>query len=349
MDTQNKKRFILELVFILSVGGIVFFATRLLLWYLMPFLIAVLVSALAQKPAEKLCEKIKIKKGVAAAIITVLIFAVLAVIVCFAVYFSVVAIKGFFGDFPQFLSDTADILSAVKNNLLSKIKDYSPEIYKFLNDAFSQSLQSLFARTADLFSNWAANAAKKLPSFLFSCIAAVVAGCYIAKDFDRLKRFFALVCGEKIYSNILKIKDILTGSVFKILRGYLILMLITFLQLIAGFWVIGIKHIFIVSTLIAFIDLLPVFGTGTVLLPWGLFELFAGSTTRGAGIFVLYAIITVVRNFAEPKIIGRQIGINPLFTLVSMFLGLKLFGTLGLILFPVAFITVVKFYKQDMA
>ncbi len=349
MDTQNKKKFLLELLYFVSIGGIIYLSTRLLIGYMMPFLIAVIVSAAVQKPATKISEKIKVKKGIVAALLSVLIFVLAGVSVIFIVYFSGVSIKGFMGDFPQFLKDTAAVLTDIKNNILHRIKEYSPEIYSFLNDAFSQSLQSLFTKITDLFSNFAASAAKKLPSFLFACLAAVVAGCYISKDFDGLKKFFSLICGEKIYGNIIKIKNILTGSVLKILRGYLILMLITFLQLLVGFWLIGIKHIFILSALVAFIDLLPVFGTGTVLLPWGIFEIFTNSGAKGAGILLLYAVVTLVRNFAEPKIIGGQIGINPLFMLISLFLGLRLFGAFGLIVFPITLVTVIKFYKQDMA
>jgi predicted PurR-regulated permease PerM len=93
---------------------------------------------------------------------------------------------------------------------------------------------------------------------------------------------------------------------------------LTFVELTVGFLLLKIKYAILVALLVALIDLLPVFGTGTVLLPWGFFELFMGSATKGVGILLLYFVVTIVRNFAEPKIIGKQIGINPLFTLISM-------------------------------
>ena len=347
MDTQNKKKFLIEVLYISVIGVIVYFSTRLLVGYMMPFLVAVAVSAAVQKPALKISEKLKLSKQTVAALLSVGFFLLLGVLVFGAVYFFASSIKGFLEDFPKTLNSLINALSGVKNSILKRIEEYSPDLYSILNNAFSDGIKNLFSKITDLFSNWAGVAAKGLPAFLFSCIAAVVSGCYISKDYDRLKKFAGLLLGEKIYKNIVKIKNILTGSVFKILRGYLILMAITFAQLLFGFWLMGVKHILLMSILVAFIDLLPVFGTGTVLLPWAVFEFFLNSSAKGAGILLLYAVITLVRNFAEPKIIGGQIGINPLFMLISMFLGLKLFGALGLIAFPITLITVIKFYKQD--
>ena len=136
------------------------------------------------------------------------------------------------------------------------------------------------------------------------------------------------------------------GSVFKLLKGYAILMLMTFLELSAGFLILRVKYALLLSLLIAVIDILPVLGTGTVLIPWGIAEILFKNTGLGIGILVIYAVITVIRNFAEPKIIGRQIGINPLFTLLSMFIGIKLLGFAGVIIFPTALIVTVKYYSE---
>ena len=137
------------------------------------------------------------------------------------------------------------------------------------------------------------------------------------------------------------------GSVFKLIKGYAILMLMTFLELLAGFLILRVKYALLLSLLIAVVDILPVLGTGTVLIPWGIAGLILKNTALGIGILVLYAVITVIRNFAEPKIIGKQIGINPLFTLLSMFIGIKLLGFAGVIIFPTALIVTVKYYSED--
>lgn len=196
-------------------------------------------------------------------------------------------------------------------------------------------------------SSFAGAAVRRAPSFLISCIVSVAAGCYIAADFRGLSKFVVGVIGKRTYENCVKIKNILVGSVFKLLKGYAFLMLLTFSELFIGFLVLRVKYALLLSLLIAVIDILPVLGTGTVLIPWGIAELLFENTALGIGLLVLYAVITVIRNFAEPKIIGRQMGINPLFTLLSMFIGIKLLGFAGVIIFPTALIVTVKYYGGD--
>ena len=102
------------------------------------------------------------------------------------------------------------------------------------------------------------------------------------------------------------------------------------------------------AVIIAFVDILPVIGTGTVLVPWAVILALIGNIKLAVSLAVLYIITVIVRNFLEPKIIGGQIGISSLFTLIFMFAGLKILGVLGLILFPIIFIVTVKYFKDEM-
>ena len=132
------------------------------------------------------------------------------------------------------------------------------------------------------------------------------------------------------------------------LGGYFVLALITLGELFAGLMILGVKNAFLISLVTAAIDILPVLGVGAVLLPWGILSIVSGNSFLGVGILVLYGIITLARNFLEPKIVGNRTGINPLFILLAMFLGLKLIGAAGIIILPVTLIVVVKYYKNEM-
>ena len=105
---------------------------------------------------------------------------------------------------------------------------------------------------------------------------------------------------------------------------------------------------FIIAVIIALVDILPVLGTGIILVPWAIYCIISGAPALAVGLSILYVITLVIRNFLEPKIVSQQIGINPLFTLISMFAGLKLFGGVGLVLFPLILIVTVKYYKEEM-
>lgn len=107
-------------------------------------------------------------------------------------------------------------------------------------------------------SSFAGAVVRRAPSFLISCIVSVAAGCYIAADFRGLSKFVVGVIGKRTYENCVKIKNILVGSVFKLLKGYAFLMLLTFSELFIGFLVLRVKYALLLGLLIAVIDILPV-------------------------------------------------------------------------------------------
>ena len=118
-------------------------------------------------------------------------------------------------------------------------------------------------------------------------------------------------------------------------------MLLTFGELTAGLLLLRVPHAVLLAALIAVVDILPILGTGTVLIPWIAVSLLGGNTAFAVGLTVLYVVITVVRNILEPRVVSRQIGLHPLATLFFMFLGLRATGGIaGMLLFPVGAIIV---------
>jgi predicted PurR-regulated permease PerM len=122
------------------------------------------------------------------------------------------------------------------------------------------------------------------------------------------------------------------------LQGYILILLITFGELAIGFTLLRIDYSVLIAVAVALLDILPVVGTGTVLIPWSLISLLIGKIPQGIGLLVLYITITVVRNIIEPRIIGARIGLHPLATLIFMYLGLHLFGVIGMLLLPLIII-----------
>lgn len=113
------------------------------------------------------------------------------------------------------------------------------------------------------------------------------------------------------------------------------LMGVTFCIVTSGLFFIGIDYALLLGLLIALIDALPVFGTGTVLIPWGLLMFARGQTRCGFGLLILYGAATLTRTALEPKLVGRQIGLNPLITLLAIYAGYRTVGLAGMILFPI--------------
>ena len=109
---------------------------------------------------------------------------------------------------------------------------------------------------------------------------------------------------------------------------------------------LGQNNAVLLAAIISIIDILPVLGTGAVVIPWALICLFTGNIWKALGLIVMYIIITIIRNFLEPKVIGNQVGLHPLITLLSMFCGLKLLGAVGLFGFPLTLIVLNDLYKR---
>ena len=138
------------------------------------------------------------------------------------------------------------------------------------------------------------------------------------------------------------IKEQFVSTIGKYLRAYGLIIFITFTELFIGFSILGVSYSFIIAMITALVDILPVLGTGTILIPWGVYMIFAGNYFLGIGILVLYVLITVVRQVLEPKIVGSYVGLYPLVTLMAMYIGSKVMGFFGLFLFPIAIILLKK-------
>ena len=345
MEYQSKLKFLINLAFYLSVGVIVFICARFLLGYFLPILISVLIASVVQKPAEKIASRLKLSSGKCAALLSAFLFILVACVLYFLIYMLFTNAGSFLNELNGITDYFTKIFVRLKTALNGIFKSLPAEISDMLLRMGESLLESLLNGVTNFFSTFATSVATKMPSFLFSTVIALVASCYIAKDYKILSKFIKELLGENLFSKILKIRGIFTDSIFKIIKGYFLLMLLTFIELFIGFLILGINHSLLIAILVALVDLLPVFGTGTVLIPWG-FILLLSDNSKGFGILILYIIITLARNFIEPKIIGKQIGINPLFTLIVMFAGLKIIGFWGIFIFPIVFIVTIKYYKD---
>ena len=348
MEEQAKKKFIINTVFILLWSGIIFIVGKFLLGYLFPFVIAFIVASVMQEPAKLLSDKIHIKKGICAILLSTSLYIALAGITVFLIF----KIFSFSGQGISYITDLGNTLGTALNRWSDEVdnvlKSISPDFKATGEILIDEAVKSVTQKLTAFLTDTASSIVKKTPSFIFSSIVALAGTCYIAKDFDTLSRFVKGLMKEETVGKIREIKSILKTSVLRMIRGYLVLALITLGELFAGLMILGVKNAFLISIVTAVIDILPVLGVGAVLIPWGILSLVSGNGFLGGGLLILYGVITVVRNFLEPKIVGNRTGINPLFILLAMFSGLKLMGAAGLIILPVTLIVVVKYYKNEM-
>jgi sporulation integral membrane protein YtvI len=186
------------------------------------------------------------------------------------------------------------------------------------------------------------------PNMIFTVAVIVLSTYYFAIERVKVNNFFLSLFPKSVRPALIRTRETLVNTVGKFLRAYGLLFLITFAELLLAFLILGVNYSFVLALVIAVVDVLPVLGTGTVLIPWGIVLLMIGNYGLGAGILVTYVIILVLRQVLEPRIVGKFIGLSPLAALASMYIGLKLLGIAGLFIFPLAAILLTKILNDKI-
>lgn len=348
MENGYKNIFILEFLYLAIIFGLTVLGVKLVFSYLWPIVLAAVIGTISRKLSYKFRKRIQININLLS-VFTAVIFQ-LVIIISFGLffYFFIRLLKNNFSNFPLIFDKLNFFIGKIEALFNSIFKDFSSEISENLSGIFYDYLIKLENKLVAAISDFLTNFVKSLPSLFFALIVTFVSSCYIAKDYEKLKKFVFELLSKKNISKIICVKEILTKNIFRIIKGYFILMLLTFFELTVAFIILKIKFAPLIAFLISLVDLLPVLGTGTILVPWGILEFAFENKTLGISLILVYILIIVIRNFAEPKIIGKQIGVNPLFTLIAIFLGYKLFGFLGLIILPLILIVVLEYYRKQL-
>lgn len=314
---------------------------RYLFVWMLPFVFAFLVAVMLQRPLRFLVRKTSVSRKVFSVVLVVAVMLLLAGAVAFCAWRVGLRIVDFFGNPAniQLLTDAVHQLTAYGQGLLDHLSSIlSPEALSSLNEALNTISQNSIAALSEFFGSAAAAVVSftttRLPMLLVSFIVWVIASIFLTIDYDAVMQFFLRQVPQRHHELVEDTRQLCGNTIFKLLRAYLLLMAVTFVELWIGLSVLGIPHALPLAALIAVVDILPVLGVGTVLVPWALFALLSGNVAQFAGLGILYIIITVIRNILEPRIVSNQIGLNPLVTLFVMYLGLRSVGLAGMLLFP---------------
>lgn len=175
----------------------------------------------------------------------------------------------------------------------------------------------------------------RLPDNLLFFITLLLSSYFGASELPRLRAFCREHLSQNRWQQVVSlgtsIKSVLGGWI----RAQLKLMGVTFLLLFTGLILLHVRFALLLGLGIALLDALPLFGTGTVLIPWGLISMMSGDFRLGLGLLLLYGAAALIRNVLEPKFLGAQMGVSPLFTLLSIYVGYRICGVPGMILLPI--------------
>ncbi|MCR5066548.1 MAG: AI-2E family transporter [Erysipelotrichaceae bacterium] len=309
---KTKKEFLINFGYYGCIGLIIYISFAYLMPLMLPFIFGFLFAALANR----------ITKGPKTMMLIVL-YLVLAVVL--VIFFS-----GMFGilvdwiySLPTLYTNSIEPMINQLYEYLLDLSDNVPYISNLLETGFSVLKSSLGSLVSTILSLVTAGVTK-VPNLLFSLMIFIISSFYFIIDYEKVDAFVAKLGYLKEWAN---------NKVFLLVKSYGIIILLTCAELTIGFLILGIGSPFTLGLIVSLVDILPILGTGTVLIPWGIILLVLGNI-KGLGILILYVVITVIRQFVEPRLVGSNLGLSPIISLIVMVIGLRVFGLPGMIGLP---------------
>ena len=354
---EKRLGFIINSIYALIIAGIVYLVFKYAIFVVMPFLLGFAVAALINPIVRFLSRWYDLKRRPAGIMLLLLFYATIGMLITIGVVRLTVLFGEFSGELPFLYRDR---LEPALNKLFSYINSFVDRLYAIFggeSQVLSERLGGIFTSIKSSLGDTISDVSVKALTRLSSA-AAAIPGIIIELLFAVISSFFFTVDYENILSlakRLLPKRTVdllcrLRGRVFKVagkyLRSYALILLITFGELSLGLVLLGVDNAVLIAFCIALFDILPVAGTGGIMIPWAIFSLIGGDWGFAVGLVFIWAVITIVRNIIEPKIVGRQVGLHPLLALIAMFVGTKLFGIIGLFLLPLTLAIVLPLLRE---
>ena len=327
--------------------GLLFYGcVKYVLPLLLPFLFGLSVAALVQKPAALLSSRVPhLSRKVCCVLMTAALLLVIGMVVCGAVCSAVGSAMSFCPGIPDMLARTREWMrtsaagagQSAWGRFVGFVSVGAEWCLDFFSENYRQYLPSLLQRSTSLVS--------ALPAAFTATVFGVMASLFACGEFDRIRRTVKEFLPDSMADTLSFVLRTTVHTLTALLKTYGTLMAITFGELALGFALLRLMgydtgNILTNALVISLIDILPVLGTGTVLIPWGLFEMVTGQWTLGLLLLGMFAVIGTVRNFLEPRFIAEHLELPPFFTLAGVYIGGKLFGAAGILVMPLAMLLV---------
>ncbi len=324
-----------------------------------------------QKPVNFLAKKTFLKRGAASVAMVLFMLVIIGSLLGGVIARVVIELRDFFGFLMMKLEDAPTFANQIITWLQSALSFLPDSLENSVISAATDFLHKLLGLQADVVANapqpsgggidlsvlssplgmvW--GTAKQIPMFAVGVLVCIVSCCFMTSDYRNMRDMILRQMGENRRSAVVRAKQVIFSTLGKMGKSYSIIICVTFAELAVGLLVlklIGVYtggYIFAIALITAIVDILPVLGTGTVLIPWAVYSFCTGKIGFGIGILVIYAIIGVVRQVIEPKLVASQLGLPPYLMLMAMFVGTQLFGFIGLFLLPITF-TLIKVLNDE--
>jgi sporulation integral membrane protein YtvI len=344
-------KIIVNLLFAIGIVLFIFLVFPKLLAFFLPFVIGWVVAMIANPLVRFLEKKVKILRKHSSAIIIVVVIGAIVGVVYLIIAMLVRESKQLARDLPNILEHLGLQFTQLSIKMRALSSDMPEPLQKLISnllDSVNKNLMGFELREDLLTFSVASNLAQNIAEFFLTLIMTILSAYFfIAKRDDIMSGIkknmpSSVIDGwHFIYQNFTKA----VGGYFK---AQFKIMLVLIVIMFAGFEILRVSYSFLLALGIAFLDFLPVFGTGAVLWPWALLDMLSGNYFRAVGLVVIYLICQIVKQILQPKMVGDSIGMNPLSTLVFLYIGYRLYGVIGMIIGVPVGMVVVNLYRIGM-
>ena len=324
----------------------------------LPFLLGWLISLIIYPLSKKLSSKLKISERFASGFLVIFFFLISTLLIGMGLnrlWAELSDLAQRFYDNPQMLDDMIDSINGKisafgsKFPLLEKLSEVEglENIVSQVKSSVSEASDSFISYLTAKIPAFATKAVVSVPGVLLFIVSFLLSCFYFCVDREKCNGFFVSLLPQSAKEKLPRIKKRVNSTVSGYIKAYLLLMCITFFEVFIGLSVIKVEYAFLLAAITAIVDLLPVFGAGTILVPWAIYAFLVSDTYTAIGLLVIFGIITAIRQIIEPKIIGKKVGLHPLAMLLAVYAGIKFLGISGIFIGPLVALAIKEFLKSN--
>ncbi|WP_435070717.1 sporulation integral membrane protein YtvI [Ohessyouella blattaphilus] len=316
--------------------------------YFMPFIIGWFISYIAGPVIRFLEKRVKIVKKIGSALIIIIVLGGVVVGLYFIGLFLYRELSGLVKDLPEIYrsaSEAVDNLVASLNQIVDGLPGGVQESLRTFVNNFGTYINDFIKDLGTPTFQMAGNVAKRIPSIFISIIITVIAAYFFIAERDEILVWLKKVAPQAIVNKMTLIMANLKFAVGGYFKAQFKIMGVVFILLNIGFVILSVPYYVLLALLVAFLDFLPFFGTGTALIPWAVYELVTKDYKMAIGLLIIYGVTQLVRQLIQPKLVGDSMGLNPLVTLIFLYIGYRIGGVLGMIFSVPIGMIIINLYK----
>ncbi|HHY53363.1 MAG TPA: sporulation integral membrane protein YtvI [Clostridiales bacterium] len=337
--TEKRKAFIINTAYIALVVALVVLAFKYLVPWLLPIIIGYAIAMIFKPIVQFIVKHTKAGPKFTGCVVLLLAYALIAALLVLGGSKLVGTVQNVLSDIPTFYTaNFQPAILSISNFFVKILEPLMPGTAGSSSELVNATLQNVQNVLLSFSSSAIAKLGTlttKIPAFMLAFFFTIMSSLIISMNYAQVAGFLARQIPEEHRQLIFLIKNDTLKTVGNYMIAYLKLMGVTFVELAIGLTVLRVNNSIPIALGIAIFDALPVLGTGGIMVPWIAIALLNGKIPLAVGLAILYAIILVVRNIIEPRIVGNQLGLHPLVTLSAIYAGFKLMGVMGMILFPI--------------